>query len=152
MPYDFQITRRIEFADTDMAGIVHYSNYFRFMESAETAFLRSLGCSIALKRGGLELCLPRVHAECDYSAPLRFEDEIRIHLLVEKKGKRTLTYQFRFDRIYPTPILEVARGKVILVCAKRQRDGTLKAVPLPKLLSDKIHEAPADVLNVKRGV
>ncbi|PWU11505.1 MAG: 4-hydroxybenzoyl-CoA thioesterase [Verrucomicrobia bacterium] len=146
MPHDFQITRRIEFSETDMAGIVHYSNYFRFMEAAETAFLRSLGYSIALKRGGLELCLPRVHAECDYSVPLRFEDEIRIHLLVVKKGKRTLTYQFRFERIHPAPSVEVARGKVVLVSAKRQRDGSLKAAPLPKLLADKIHQAPPDLL------
>jgi YbgC/YbaW family acyl-CoA thioester hydrolase len=146
MPHDFQITRRVEFAETDMAGIVHYSNYFRFMEAVETAFLRSLGYSIALKRGGLELCLPRVHAECDYSLPLRFEDEIRIHLLVEKKGKRTLTYQFRFHRVSPAPVVEVARGKVVLVSAKRQRDGSLKAAPLPKFLAEKIQHAPPELL------
>jgi len=150
MPCEFKTTRRIEFSDTDMAGIVHYSNYFRFMEAAETAFLRSLGYSIALKRGGLELCLPRVHAECDYSVPLRFEDEIHIHLLVEKKGKRTITYQFRFQRISPAPVIEVAQGKVVLVSAKRQRNGSLKAAPLPKLLADKIHQAPPELLNVKR--
>jgi len=49
MPYEFKLTRRVEFAETDMAGIMHYSNYFRFMETAEHAFFRSLGLSIVTK-------------------------------------------------------------------------------------------------------
>ena len=48
MPYEFQLSRRVEFSDTDMAGIMHFSNFFRFMEAAETAFLRSLGLSVVL--------------------------------------------------------------------------------------------------------
>ncbi len=46
MPHEFTITRRVEFSETDMAGIMHYSNFFRFMETAEHAFFRSLGFSI----------------------------------------------------------------------------------------------------------
>ena len=36
----FRTTRLVEFGDTDMAGIVHFANFFRYMESAEHAFLR----------------------------------------------------------------------------------------------------------------
>ena len=43
MPH-FQTTRRIEFGDTDMAGIVHFANFFRFMEAAECEFLRGAAC------------------------------------------------------------------------------------------------------------
>src|ERR1035441_6112254 len=96
MPYEFQVTRRVEFSETDLAGIMHFSNFFRFMESAEHAFFRSLGFSVTQSRDGLEMCLPRVHAECDYAVPLRFDDEVMVRLLVERKGKRSLTYQFRF--------------------------------------------------------
>ena len=46
MAYEFRILRRVEFSETDMAGIVHYSNFFRYMESAEHAFFRSLGLSV----------------------------------------------------------------------------------------------------------
>jgi tetratricopeptide (TPR) repeat protein len=35
----FTTTRRVEFGDTDMAGIMHFANFFRFMEAAETSFL-----------------------------------------------------------------------------------------------------------------
>ncbi len=146
MPCEFQLLRRVEFSDTDMAGIMHFSNFFRFMEATETAFMRSLGFSVVLSRCGLEVCLPRVHAECDYALPLHFEDEVLVHLLVESKGARTLTYQFRFTRQNDTPPREVARGRLVAVCAARQENGGLKAVPLPRELSDKIQVAPAEVL------
>jgi YbgC/YbaW family acyl-CoA thioester hydrolase len=146
MPYEFQFTRRVEFSDTDMAGIMHFSNFFRFMEATETAFMRSLGLSVVPSTCGLDVCLPRVHAECDYQLPLRFEDEVLVHLLVEKKGTRTLTYQFRFCKQNEHPALEVARGRLIVVCATRLPNGAMKAVPLPKTFADKIQEAPAALL------
>ena len=146
MAYEFKLLRRVEFSDTDLAGIMHFSNFFRFMEAAETAFLRSLGLSVVLSRSGVDVCLPRVHAECDYSAPLHFEDEVLIHLLVEKKGERTLTYQFRFIRQNETPPREVARGRIVAVCAARKTNGALKAVPLPALVADKLETAPKELL------
>ena len=146
MPHEFKHTKRVEFSDTDMAGIMHFSNFFRFMESTETAFLRSLGLSVVLSNCGLDVCLPRVHAECDYQLPLRFEDEVQIHLLVEKKAKRTVTYQFRFTRLNGEQGVEVARGRLVAVCAARQADGSIKAVPLPDAFADKLQEAPAALL------
>jgi acyl-CoA thioester hydrolase len=146
MPYQYEITRGVEFSETDLAGIMHFSNFFRFMEAAEHAFFRSLGFSVAQSRDGLKLCLPRVHAECDYAVPLRFEDEVRVQLLVERKGRRSLTYQFRFSRLDGLATQEVARGRLTVVCAERQADCTLKAVPLPQAVADKIQEAPAQLL------
>jgi acyl-CoA thioester hydrolase len=146
MSYEFEITRCVEFSDTDLAGIMHFSNFFRFMEAAEHAFFRSLGFSVAQSRLGLELCLPRVHAACDYAVPLRFEDDVRVRLLVERKGRRSLTYQFRFSRLNGSGPTEVARGRVTVVSVERKADGSLKAVPLPKTIADKIEQAPAHLL------
>jgi len=136
----------VEFCETDMEGIMHFSNFFRFMEVAECAFLRSLGISAMLARKGVEVCLPRVHAECDYLAPLRFEDEVLIRLFVQRKGERSLTYQFRFYRLDGATSREVARGQVTAACAARLPDGTLKATALPKTMADLIQEAPRAVL------
>ena len=72
MAYEFKLIRRIEFSETDMAGIVHFSNFFRMMESAEHAFFRSLGFSVHPEGGTTGW--PRVSATCDYLRPLRFED------------------------------------------------------------------------------
>ncbi len=146
MAYEFKITRKVEFYETDMAGIVHFSNYFRYMETVETAFMRSLSASVAWSRKGQVLGLPRVHAECQYQAPLRFEDEVLIHLLVEKKGRRSVTYQIRFYCVSGSTRRQVAVGRVVAVCAMRQKDGSMKAVALPKVLADKIQAAPAHLL------
>jgi acyl-CoA thioester hydrolase len=143
MPSEFKVVRRVEFSDTDMAGIMHFSNFFRFMETAEHAFLRALGFSVALGDTAPGLCLPRVHAECDYRAPLRFEDEVEIHLVVGRKSARSITWQFRFRRLQngePGP--EVARGAMTVVCAARGPDGALQAAPLPQAVFGRIHAVP----------
>ena len=48
MAFEFKAIRRVEFSETDMAGIVHYSNFFRYMETAEHGFFRSLGYSVVM--------------------------------------------------------------------------------------------------------
>jgi len=146
MPCQFEVTRRVEFSETDMAGIMHFSNYFRFMETAESGFFRSIGLSVVLSRSGLAVGLPRVHAECDYQVPLRFEDEVLVRLLVEKKSARSLSYQFRFYRLNGSARQLVARGRVTAVCTARQPDGSLKAVALPQAVADQIQVAPAELL------
>ncbi len=147
MPYEFRVTRRVEFSETDMEGIMHFSNFFRFMETAEHGFFRSMGYSVVLSRNGLEVSLPRVHAECDYLAPLRFEDEVQVQLLVEKKGSRSLTYQYHFHKVNGREQTQlVARGRVTVVCVTKEKDGSLKAVPFPKVLAERIQEAPRDML------
>lgn len=146
MAYEFKITRRVEFSETDMAGIMHFSNFFRFMETAEGAFFRSLGFSVNLAGNGLAVGLPRVHAECDYLAPLRFEEEVLVHLLVERKGSRSLTYQFRFYRQNGSAPQLVARGRLTAVCVARRKDRSMKAVTLPPALARKIEVAPAELL------
>jgi len=146
MAHEITVTRRVEFSETDMAGIMHFSNYFRFMETAEHAFLRSLGLSVVLSRLDPALCLPRVHAECDFSSPLRFEDEVEIHLLVAGKSSRSLSYLFRFYRRDAGHRREVARGAMKVACAARQPDGTLKSAPLPAALAERIQIAPAQAL------
>src|SRR4249920_1485332 len=105
MACEFKIVRRVEFSETDMAGIVHYSNFFRYMESDEHAFFRSLGLSIANHEPGANGC-PRVHADCDFRKPLRFEDTVEIELLVREKRERSLVYTFIFRKTNAEPVHE----------------------------------------------
>jgi len=146
MAYEFIFTRRVEFSETDQAGIMHFSNFFRFMEAAEHAFLRSLGLSVDLKGIAPGLCLPRVHANCDYLKPLQFEDEVEVHLLVVRKTTRSLEYRFHFRRQEGKQSHEIARGTLTVVCAARRPDGSLKATPLPRVLADRIEVAPKALL------
>lgn len=146
MPYQYKITRRVEFSETDMAGIMHYSNYYRFMETAEHAFFRSLGFSIVTQMTDPPVGWPRVHARCDFKRPLHFEDEVEVWLLVKEKRSKALTYQFRFRKPADPTGVEIAIGEITVVCVQRQSDGGMKAVTIPKEIADQIEVAPAELL------
>ncbi|MGA2173513.1 MAG: thioesterase family protein [Verrucomicrobiota bacterium] len=145
MAYEFKAIRRVEFSETDMAGLMHFSNYFRFMETAEHAFFRSLGLSVFSRQTDPPAGWPRVHAECDYKTPLHFGDEVEIHLLVREKKPKALSYLFKFRKLNATPPLEVARG-VLTVVYVRLEGGMMKACAMPKSASDKIQLAPPELL------
>jgi len=147
MPYEFRLRRRVEFSETDMAGIVHYSNFFRYMESAEHAFFRSLGFSIVTREVDTPMGWPRVHASCDYKRPLKFEDEVEIHLLVTGKKAKSLSYEFRFRKVNATLAEEVARGALIVVCVRHEA-GNMKSANIPAAIAEKIEVAPEEALRV----
>lgn len=146
MAYEFKAQRRVEFSDTDMAGIMHYSNFFRFMETAEHGFYRSLGFSVVDEKIHPRVGWPRVHASCDYRRPLRFEDLVEIHLLVTEKKSKALSFQFRFRKLSGSEAEEVARGALTIVCVSHAADGSMKATPIPAEIADKIEVAPAERL------
>jgi YbgC/YbaW family acyl-CoA thioester hydrolase len=144
MPYEFKVERRVEFSETDMAGIVHYSNFFKYMETAEHAFYRSLGTSVVMKHVDPPLGWPRVRAECDYFKPLRFEDLVEVHMLVKEKKPKALTYVFRFYKLNGARE-EVARGSLTVVCVTHE-NGAMRAVEMPADLASKIEVAPPSLL------
>ncbi len=144
-PFEFKRTRRIEFAETDMAGIVHFANFYRMMESTEHAFFRSLGLSIDSRVEGEHYGWPRVSASCDFRGPLRFEDEVEIHLIITEIRPRSLRYEFIFRKM--PELVEVARGRMVTVCACVDRHlGKLSAVHIPDFIRDKISAVPPEVL------
>ena len=146
MAFEFKVQRRVEFSETDAAGIVHFSNFFRYMESVEHAFFRSLGHSVMWQDHQPPLGFPRVHAECDYRSPLRFEDLVEIHLLVREKRPRSLSYQIRFRNLGVHPSREAARGLLTVVCVSKNPDGTFTPTRIPARLADLLKVAPPEAL------
>ncbi|HOY60350.1 MAG TPA: thioesterase family protein [Verrucomicrobiota bacterium] len=146
MAFEIKLQRRVEFSETDAAGIVHFSNFFRYMESAEHAFFRSLGYSIMMRRFDPPLGFPRVHVSCDYRSPLRFEDLVEVHLLVRMKKAKVLSYLVKFHNLTAEPPVEAARGVLTVVCVTHTADGQLKARTIPHELADAIEVAPAELL------
>ncbi|HEY2572730.1 MAG TPA: thioesterase family protein, partial [Verrucomicrobiaceae bacterium] len=96
MAHRFVHHDHVHFHETDMAGIMHFANFFRLMERTEHAFFRSLGLSIVDRHDDVareeRVGWPRVSASCDYLSPLRFEDEVEVELLVEEVRTRSLRY------------------------------------------------------------
>ncbi len=76
-------TTRVYYEDTDLAGIVYYANYLRFIERARTEWVRTLGVDqVALKEAeGIVFAVRRV--EADYIQPAKFDDELTIETNVE---------------------------------------------------------------------
>ena len=146
MPYEFKLQRRVEFFETDAAGIVHFSNFFRYMESVEHAFFRSLGHSVMMRHLNPPIGFPRVHVACDYTSPLRFEDLVEIHLLVREKKPKVLSYLVKFINLSANPPVEAARGRLTVVCTTHTPDGKLTSTRIPQEIADQIEVAPAELL------
>jgi 4-hydroxybenzoyl-CoA thioesterase/acyl-CoA thioester hydrolase len=138
--HDFRTRRRIEFSDTDMAGIVHFARFFIFMETAEHEFLAALGTSVATEEDGHRIGWPRVAASCDYLAPARFGDVLDLHVKVARKGRTSITWEHEISR-EGTPI---CRGRITSVCCRFPPGGAAQPVPIPRALAEKIEEAPSE--------
>ncbi len=148
MPHQYRHRRRVQFSETDLAGIVHFANFFRYMEEAEHAFYRSLGFSVhgtVGREGDDPVGWPRVHASADFRKPLKFEDEFEIELLVAAVRPKTIDYQFRFFAVGGDELL--ATGKFTVICVRfDQEAGRMRAVGIPEAIRSQIEVAPAEML------
>ncbi|WP_114284839.1 tol-pal system-associated acyl-CoA thioesterase [Candidatus Halocynthiibacter alkanivorans] len=97
---------RVYYEDTDLAGIVYYANYLKFIERARTEYVRALGIDqVALKEEGIVFAVRRV--EADYLAPARFDDELVVETtLLAVTGARIILQQ------------KVNRGEIVLFSAE----------------------------------
>lgn len=134
MTEPYRTTRRVEFVDTDTAGIVHFSNFFRFMESAEQEFLRALGLGVSLVWEGQRMGFPRVSASCDYLKPARFEDVLDIAVTIQNVGRKSVTYVFEFSRNGEA----IARGQVSTVCCRVVGDHQLESIEIPAAMRERL--------------
>lgn len=154
MAYEFRAKRRVEFAETDLAGIMHFSNYFRYMESAEHEFFRSLGLTVHTATETGMRGWARVHASCDFVEPLRYQDKVEIHLLVSEKRSRSISYLAIFrkangEQVQSTGV-EIARGRMTVVCVGRGPDDTrMQATEIPAEVDARIDVAPPAALVAK---
>jgi len=162
MAHRFLFRRRVEFADTDLAGIMHFANFFRFMEVTEHAFYRSLGFSVhpfanprqagAVSTGDGEappqVGWPRVHASADFRLPLHFEEEVEIELLVESIRNKSASYLFLFWKQPDDPsqraLAAIGRFTVVSV-AFAPETGRMKAVAIPGEWREQLSAAPPEL-------
>ena len=133
---EFKTSRRVEFRDTDAAGIVHFSAFFPMMEAAEHEMLRSLGIPV-LPHGDADsppITWPRVAAECTYLSAARFEDLLDITARVGKIGSTSIRYEYQFRR----EGINIASGALTAVCCLLRPGissadrGGLEKIPVPE--------------------
>jgi acyl-CoA thioester hydrolase len=130
----FCYRRRVEFAETDLAGIAHFSVFFRYMEEAEHALWRAAGMSIAPPG---QAGWARVAAALDFKAPLRFEDEFDVFLEIAEVGRRKIRYDVTFEHGGKL----VATGSMTTVPVTKNPDGQLKSYDVPQDVLEKLRAA-----------
>ncbi len=136
MPTTFRTTRRVEFADTDMAGIMHFAKFFTFMEEAEHEFLRSRGLSVVMNHENKRLGWPRVSASCDFFKPLFFEQVVDIELTLSRIGDKSLTFSTEFKLGGEL----VAKGQITTCCCLVGGPEGVKAIDLPADIRRKLEK------------
>jgi acyl-CoA thioester hydrolase len=123
---EFTYRRRVQFYETDLAGIVHFSWYPRYMEEAEHAMWRAAGLSI--KPAGLDLGFARVSVSVEFHAPLYFEQEFDVQVRIEAISKRSIRYACTVMRGDD----RIATGTMAAVCVQNRPGEPFKAVEIPE--------------------
>ena len=130
----FVTSRRVEFSDTDAAGIVHFVAFFRMMEQAEHDLLRSVGLSVVMHDAEGKISWPRVASKCEFEAAARFEDVLQIEVRVARIGKRSVTYAHRFLRDGAF----LASGEITAVCCRIREGAPPEPMPIPASFAEKL--------------
>ena len=132
MPSEYRLRRRVQFYETDVAGIVHFSWFFRYMEEAEHALWREAG--LCIHDAAAPIGWPRVAASCEYHRPLRFEQEFDVTVRVSELTGRAITYTGEITRDGE----RVATGRWKIACVSKLPDGTMKSTPIPGEIASRL--------------
>jgi acyl-CoA thioester hydrolase len=126
LPSEHTIKRRVQFYETDAAGIVHFSWFFRYMEEAEHALWRENGLSIHPEPS--EIGWPRVGAACEFHRALKFEQEFDVTIRVTEITRRTMSYGCEMTQDGQ----KIATGTLKIACVSKLPDGSMKSVEIPQ--------------------
>lgn len=129
---DLRVSRRVQFSETDAAGIVHFSCFFRYLEDAEHELWRRAGLSIHPENSPIGW--PRVAASCEYFRPLKFEQEFEVTIRIADMTKRTITYDGSISRDGE----KVARGTWKIACVSKRPDGSMKTAEIPPDVAERL--------------
>ena len=136
MPSEYRLRRRVQFYETDAAGIVHFSWYFRYMEEAEHALWREAGLSIAPADG--EIHWPRVAASCDFHGALCFEQEFEVWIRVSAMTQKTI----RYTSLIARGDTRIATGTHTVACVRKRPNEPMRSTHIPPEIAERLQVAP----------
>ena len=125
----FFISRRqAQFADSDAAGVIHFSRIAVYVEEAEHLFLQQQGYPIDLVSPEA-FHWPRIKYSASYMRPIQPFESIKIELAPRRVGTSSITWRWLILKAEDDQ--EVAQGEMKTICCKLQ-DGSMKTHPLPE--------------------
>jgi 4-hydroxybenzoyl-CoA thioesterase/acyl-CoA thioester hydrolase len=131
--------RRVQFHETDAAGLVHFSAFFRYMEEGEHALWRAAGLSIAPP--GSEIGWPRLSASFEYHRPLRFEDEFEVCMQVTAVERSTIAYRCLLRKDGEA----VATGRLTIICVRKRPQEPMKTISIPADIAVRFRPVAEDI-------
>jgi len=121
--------RHAHFAETDAAGVVHFTHLLQYAEEAEHALMRSIGFPVwAGEVGGQVLRWPRVGCSASFRNPAHFGDDLRVEVAVKSLGRSSLAFSWWI--FLEEGDLPIAEGETQTV-ACLQEGGRLRSVEIP---------------------
>jgi acyl-CoA thioester hydrolase len=128
-PFTFSARTRVGFSDTDAQGIVYYGRYNPFFDLARVEYLRSLGL---LDYEGEGEFVMRAN-DVEYFAPVRFDDELEIHVRVGRIGRTSITFEFAANKL-PENTLTVTAHQTLVYVDRVKRE----PIPIPDEYKEKL--------------
>ncbi len=133
MPHDFSL--RVYYEDTDLAGIVYYANYLKFIERARTEWVRSLGLDQGRLRAEEGIVFAVRRLEADFLRPARFDDELCVTTGVAGvTGARVV-----LDQVVSRAGERLFRAEVTLVCLTEAGAAARLPAELRRRLAPSLH-------------
>jgi acyl-CoA thioester hydrolase len=117
--------------------MAHFSVFFRYMEEAEHAVWRAAGMDIFANHE--ERSWPRIAANFDFKAPLRFQDEFEVQTGIASVSRSTIQWAHTLVRGH----VVVGSGTVTAVYVTRHRDGSIKSAEIPPDIISRLRQALA---------
>ena len=103
---EYKYERKINYYETDRMGVVHHSNYIRFLEEARCSWLESIGLPFAtLEENGITI--PVLAVNCEYKHHVTFNDVIIVEMVVKEYTGVRMTVQYK--------IINKNTGDIVLV-------------------------------------
>ena len=117
---------RVYYEDTDAGGVVYYANYLKFMERARSEWLRAMGFEQDRLIAEDKVIFAVRHVSVDYLKPARFNEQLRVHVRLLKRGPVSLSLG---QSIRNEAGVEVCAGVVKIACLHAE---SLRPQPIPK--------------------
>jgi len=136
VPSEYRLRRRVNFYETDAAGIVHFSAFFRYMEEAEHALWREAGLSIHPSEG--DIGFPRVATSFEFHRPLRFEQEFDVCMRIVAMTRKTI----RYACLVTLGETKIATGSLTIACVRCRPNEPMKAIEIPQGITACLQVAP----------
>jgi YbgC/YbaW family acyl-CoA thioester hydrolase len=133
---EYRLKRRVHFYETDAAGIVHFSAFFKYMEEAEHALWREAGLSIHPSEG--DIGFPRVATSFDFHRPLRFEQEFEVWMRIVAMTSKTI----RYACLVTQGETKIATGSLTIACVRHRPNEPMTAIEIPPEIAARFQVVP----------